>query len=94
LRRQAAGCRKILDRLLMPTLSLIDQAAAVECLNVVGIGRKRLVELCERFVGFSGSRQFLTARRVILGLADVLRGDRVGGLLGSGRLLRFIIGAP
>jgi len=75
-------------------LSLIDQAAAIESLDVVGVGRQRLIELRQRFIGLAGVCKCLAARRVIFGVTDILCGDRVGRLLGSGLRFRLVVRAP
>jgi len=58
----------------MLLFSLIEQAAIVQGLGVMGIERDRLVELGERLFGLSGSRQRLTSRGVGLGVARACLG--------------------
>jgi len=53
LRRQAVGRGEIRDRLLVVLLALVDQAAAVERLNIVGIESERAVKFRERFFGLA-----------------------------------------
>jgi hypothetical protein len=64
LRRQAIRRREIVDRQLMLFFALIEQAAVVQGLRVVRIESDRLVELCERLLGFSGSCQRASPRVV------------------------------
>jgi hypothetical protein len=53
----------------MLLFALIEQAAVVQRRRVVWIERDRLVELGQRFFGFSGSYQRLAARRGALRVA-------------------------
>jgi hypothetical protein len=70
-------------------LDLIDQAAAVERLRVVGIERERGIEFRQRLVVLAGSCQNLAAGGVALCVADVLLTDRIRRFFGGG--LRFVI---
>ena len=65
----ALGCQsvrggEIIDRKLVLLFALIEQAAAIQGLCIVGIESDGLLELRTRLLGFSGSRQRLAARRV------------------------------
>ena len=81
LRCQAIGRGEILDRLLVLLLTLIDQAAAVEGLRVVGIERDRAIEFRERFFGLAGFGENLAARGVALCVADAACADIIGRFL-------------
>ena len=78
LRRQAIGRGEIRDRLLMLLVGLIDQAAAVQGRDVVGIEYERAVEFRERFFGLAGFGERLAACSVALCVADALSADRAG----------------
>src|SRR4029077_5802959 len=79
-----------LDRLLMLLVALIDEAAAVQRLGVVGIDRERLLELGPRFLGLARARQRPAVYGNPLRFADVLGGD-LGRWLRDGFRLRFLV---
>ena len=76
--------REILNRLRMPLLALVDQAAAVERLHIIGVERERLLELGHGLIVLAGMDQRLSLGGVALRLLDVGRADfrrwRGGGL--------------
>ena len=53
LRAAGLGVKRFHDRLLVPPLTLMDQAAAIEGLHVVWIERERALELRECFVALA-----------------------------------------
>src|SRR5258708_11661048 len=93
LRCQAIGGGEILDRLLVLVFALIDQAAAVQRLRVVGVERERAIEFREGFLGLAGFGQNLAVRGVALRVADAAGADIVGRFLRD-RFRLFTVGSP